>query len=68
MAKSSTGRGKHSKGTRHNNRHNSKRTRSRDQRAARRITRNNCVRKRGLLARSRLLNKKTNKQQLLLNE
>lgn len=54
MAKSSTGRKGSKGGTRHKN-HRQKSIRSLQSRKARRITINNCVRKRGRLARSRMM-------------
>lgn len=60
MAKSSRGRGRKSSGTRHSGRAASKTTRSHSQRVARRITLNNCIRKRGRLARIRAKTKKEN--------
>ena len=53
MAKSARGRGKGSKGTRHKS-HRQRSIRCAEGRKARRITRQNCVRKLGRLARARV--------------
>lgn len=56
MAKSARGRGKGSKGTRHKS-HRQKSVRCAEGRKARKITRQNCDRKPGRLARTRLMTK-----------
>lgn len=55
MVRGSSGRGKKSKGTHHKNKRNCTQRKSILARKARKITINNCIRRRGRLSRKRLM-------------